>query len=253
LNQTGEYKVKLDLFEGPLDLLLYLVRKAEVDIVDISVSEVAKQYLEYLDIMRDLNINIASEYLSMASTLVRLKAQELLPDTEVEAIEDEEGIYNREQLIEKLLEYKTYKEAAGSLRKYEAEQYGSFSRGKQEEVEVTADNEGTDIGNVSVFDLIAAFKRVLLKAEEEKDDSVQVVERENIRLDDRIEHVIGYLEDKGEVPFEDLFKDDLRKLVLIVTFMAILELVKMRKITFRQESGFGKLFVKRRGKNIKKE
>lgn len=252
MNQAGEYKVKLDLFEGPLDLLLYLVLKSEVDIVDISVAEVAKQYLEYLDIMRDLNINIASEYLSMASTLVRLKAQELLPDTEVETFEDEEGIYNREQLIQKLLEYKTYKEAAGSLRKYEAQQYGSFSRGKHEDVEVTLDDSETDAGSVSVFDLITAFKRVLTKAQEADEESVRVVTRENIRLDDRLEHVLGYLEDKDEVPFEDLFQDDLRKLILIVTFMAILELVKMRKITFRQEKDFGRLFVKRRGTIIEK-
>ena len=252
MNQTDEYKVKLDLFEGPLDLLLYLVQKSEVDIADISVSEISKQYLEYLDIMRDLNINMASEYLSMASTLVRLKARELLPDTEAEVLEDEEGIYNREQLIEKLLEYKTYKEAAASLRKYEAEQYGSFSRGKHEDVEVTLDSDEASIGSVSTFDLITAFKRVLAQAHEAEDESVRVVERENIRLDDRLEHVLGYLEDKGEVPFEDLFQDDLRKLVLIVTFMAILELVKMRKITFRQERDFGKLFVKRRGNIIEK-
>ena len=129
MKQTDEYKVKLDLFEGPLDLLLYLVNKSEVDIVDISVAEISKQYLEYLDIMKNVDINIASEYLSMAATLVRLKAQELLPDVEAEVLEEEEGIYNRQQLIEKLLEYKTYKEAAGSLRKYEGEQYGSFSRG----------------------------------------------------------------------------------------------------------------------------
>lgn len=252
MNQTGEYKVKLDLFEGPLDLLLYLVQKSEVDIVDISVAEISKQYLEYLDIMRDLNINIASEYLSMAATLVRLKAQEILPDTEAEVLEDEEGIYNRELLIEKLLEYKTYKEAAGSLRKHEAEQYGSFTRGKHEDVEVTLDDEAY-VGNVSMFDLITAFRRVLQKAHDAGDEPVQVVERENIRLDDRLEHVLGYLEDKCEIPFEDLFKDDFRKLVLIVTFMAILELVKMRKITFRQESDLGKLFVKRRGNIIEKE
>lgn len=252
MNQTDEYKVKLDLFEGPLDLLLYLVQKAEVDIVDISVAEIAGQYLEYLDVMRDLNINIASEYLSMASTLVRLKAQELLPDIEAEAFEDEEGIYNREQLIEKLLEYKTYKEAAGSLRKYEAQQYGSFGRGQHEDVEITFDNSESGTDSISVFDLITAFRRVLEKAHEVEDESVRIVERENIRLDDRIEHVLGYLEDKGEVPFEDLFQDGFRKLVLIVTFMAILELVKMNKITFRQEKGFGRLFVKRRGTIIEK-
>ena len=253
MEQSNEYKVKLDLFEGPLDLLLYLVNKSEVAIADISVAEISKQYLEYLDIMKNLNINIASEYLSMAATLVRLKAQELLPDVEAEVLEEEEGIYNRQQLIEKLLEYKTYKEAAGSLRKYEGEQYGSFSRGKQEDVEVSLDSEETPLGAVGMFDLITAFKRVLEKAKESGKDSVQVVERENIRLDDRIEYVLGYLEDKSEVLFGDLFKDDFRKIVMIVTFMAILELVKMKKLSLRQEKHFGDLFVKKCAPIIEKE
>ena len=245
MKQADEYKVKLDLFEGPLDLLLYLVNKSEVDIMDISVAEISKQYLEYLDIMRNVSINLASEYLSMAATLVRLKALELLPDAEPEALEEEEGIYNRQQLIEKLLEYKTYKEAAGSLRKYEGEQYGSFSRGKQEDVEVSPDGEEASIGAVGMFDLITAFKRVLEMAKESDEDPVRVVGRENIRLDDRIEYVYGYLEDRNEVLFVDLFKDDFRKIVLVVTFMAILELVKMRKISLRQEKYLGDLFIKK--------
>ena len=104
-----EYEVRLELFEGPLDLLLYLVNKAEVNIVDISVSSIASQYLEYLDLMRDLNIDVASEYLHMAATLIRLKARELLPPQEGEVIDQEDGIYNREQLIQQLLEYKKFR------------------------------------------------------------------------------------------------------------------------------------------------
>lgn len=245
--RTDEYKVKLDLFEGPLDLLLYLVNKAEVNIVDISVAAVARQYLDYLDVIRDLNINIASEYLSMAATLVRLKSQELLPDQEAEVLdEDGEGIYNRQQLIEKLLEYKKYKEAAGSLRKFEAEQYGSFSRGSAEEVEVVAAGDDEYVSAVSVFDLITAFRRVLEKANDADQESVRVIQREDIKLDDRIEHVLGRVEDKDEVLFEELFKDDLRRIVIVVTFMAILELVKMKLIMFRQENNFGELFVRKR-------
>lgn len=246
MEQSNEYTVKLELFEGPLDLLLYLVTKAEVDITDISVSEISKQYLTYLDIIRNLNINIASEYLSMAATLVRLKAQELLPDQEAEVIEeDAEGIFNRQQLIEKLLEYKKFKEAAGSLKIYEAERFGSYARGKPEEVEALRENEEASFGSITIFDLIAAFKSVLEKAGEIDEDSVQVVQRENIRLDDRIERILGFLHDTDEVLFEDLFKDDFRKIVLVVTFMALLELVKMKEITFRQEEQFGRLYVKK--------
>jgi len=246
VEQSNEYTVKLELFEGPLDLLLYLVTKVEVDITDISVAEISKQYLAYLDIIRNLNINIASEYLSMAATLVRLKAQELLPDQEAEVIEeDAEGIFNRQQLIEKLLEYKKYKEAAGSLKIYEAERFGSYTRGKPEEVEALRDNEEVSFGSITIFDLIAAFKGVLDRAQEIDEDSIKIVQRENVRLDDRIERILGFLQDVDEVLFEDLFRDDFRKIVLVVTFMALLELVKMKEITFRQEEQFGRLYVKK--------
>jgi segregation and condensation protein A len=107
--QHQEYEVQLELFEGPLDLLLYLVNKSEVSIVDISVSEIVTQYLQYLDMIRDLNIDVASEYLHMAATLIRLKARELLPQQEGEELLEEDGIYNRDQLIQQLLEYKKFR------------------------------------------------------------------------------------------------------------------------------------------------
>jgi segregation and condensation protein A len=160
-----EYNVKLDLFEGPLDLLLYLVAKAEVEIADISVAQIAKQYLEYLDVIRELNIEIASEYLSMAATLTRLKAREVLGEEDEEGLEGgEDEIFTRQQLIDKLLEYKKYKEAAGSLRVYESERYGSYARGKSEEVEVGREEEEVSFGSIGVFDLVSAFKRILDRA-----------------------------------------------------------------------------------------
>lgn len=241
-----EYLVKLSLFEGPLDLLLYLVNRAEVDITQIQVSQIAQQYLEYLDLMRELNIDIAAEYLYMASTLIRLKARELLPPSEQEPLEGEEGIYNREQLIAQLLEYKKFKEAAHSLRHFEAEQIGCFTRGNTEPVTpLSAPDDGLVAGSVTVFDLITAFKRVVDRAN--ADGTVQqVIGHDTVRIDDRIEHVLGQLDSEREIPFEDLFADDVRRLVLVVTFMAILELIKMQEIHFRQETQFGRIFVKRR-------
>ena len=244
-----EYEVRLDLFEGPLDLLLYLVSKAEVNIVDIKVAEIAAQYLAYLDIMRDLNIDVAGEYLNMAATLVRLKARELLPDSEPEELGDADGgIYDREQLIAALVEYKKFKEAAGALKNYEERQFGSYARGMSENFEEIAlqpsGNEEITVGDVSVFDLISAFKSILERAVEEKPN--HVVEVENYRIDDRIEHIFTILSDLGdgrEVRFVDLFADNRKKIVLVVTFMAILELAKMRRIRFRQESTFGEIFV----------
>jgi segregation and condensation protein A len=240
-----EYEVKLSLFEGPLDLLLYLVNKAEVDIVQIPVAQIAEQYLEYLDLMRDLNIDLAAEYLYMASTLIRLKARELLPDAEPEVLPEDGGIYNRQQLIDQLLAYKKFKEAAFSLRNSEADQLGCFTRGATDEqyLETTPVQESF-IGSISVFDLIAAFKRILERSS--ADDPHYNINADNVKIDDRIEHVIGMLDMDREMRFEDLFAGDTRKIVLVVTFMAILELIKMGSIQFRQEEQFGAIFVKRR-------
>jgi segregation and condensation protein A len=241
-----EYLVRLSLFEGPLDLLLYLVSRAEVDITQIQVSQIAQQYLEYLDLMRELNIDIAAEYLYMASTLIRLKARELLPPSEQEPIPAEEGIYNREQLIAQLLEYKKFKEAAHSLRHFEAEQIGCFTRGNAEPVTpLSAPEDGLAAGAVTVFDLITAFKRVLDRAAANT-EAQQVIGHDMVRIDDRIEHVLGMIEADREIPFEELFADDVRRIVRVVTFMAILELIKMQEILFRQETRFGRIFVKRR-------
>jgi len=249
-----EYEVSLDLFEGPLDLLLYLVNKAEVNIVDIKVAEIAVQYLAYLDVMRDLNIDVAGEYLHMAATLVRLKARELLPDSPPEDLEgDDGGIHDRDQLIAALLEYRKFKEAAGALKGIEAKHFGAYKRGKAEDVDgLTADGEGgAAVENVSIFDLITAFRSILDRASATA-DADHIVEVDDCKVDDRIERVFTIMSETAigrEVPFEALFADDRRRIALVVTFMAILELVKMRRIRFRQEKAFGGIFVSRIDEN----
>ncbi len=242
-----EYEVKLNQFEGPLDLLLYLINKAEVNIVDICVTEIVTQYITYLDMIRELNIDIASEYLHMAATLIRLKARELLPPQEGEVIEQEEdGIYNREQLIQQLIEYKKFKEAASTLKVFESEQFGAFARGKAEVIEHKTSAEEVDLGNISIYDLLSAFKKILERVADPEAEYRHVVEVDNVKIDDRIEHILSLLSESEEVAFEDLFKGDTRKIVLVVTFMAILELVKMQEIRFRQEENFSAIFVIRR-------
>lgn len=241
--KSNEYQVRLEIFEGPLDLLLYLVNKAEVNIVDISVADITEQYLQYLDLIRELNIDIASEYLHMAATLIRLKAREILPDQPPEeGTTDEDGIYNREQLIAQLLEYKKFKEAALTLRTFESEHFGACSRGVPEQIEVRQERDDIDLGNISIFDLLSAFKRVLDRAKKEED--ILEIVADTLTIDEKIDKVLSILSDnKGELLFEDLFKDDKRKISIVVTFMAILELVKMGEITFRQEKLFGPIYV----------
>ncbi len=247
---SQEYEVKLDLFEGPLDLLLYLVNKAEVEIAEICVAEVTAQYLEYLQLMRELNINIAAEYLHMAATLIRLKARELLPGERPEESTGEESeIVSRQQLIEQLLEYRKFKEAARSLRSFEGRQFGSFPRGMSVEPEFEEEESSvvepvSSSGNLTVFDLLTAFKRVLEEASKVS-SRPHVVDVETVKLEDRIEHVIMKLDDCGEVRFADLFADDLRRITLVVTFMAVLELVRLQEVHFRQEERFGTIYVMR--------
>ncbi len=237
-----EYEVRLDLFEGPLDLLLFLVTKSEVEITAISVAQVTRQYLDYLDLIRELNIDVASEYLHMAATLLRLKARELLPRDTHENLEDaEDDIYTREQLIEQLLEYKKYKEAAGTLKVFESQQQGTFARGIKDEMPEVEEPEDPGIGNVTIFDLLTAFKSILERAATE--EPRHVVVSDDVRIDDRLEHILGLLSEKKEIPFAELFSDDVRRIALVATFMAILELIKMQQIWFRQEEQFGSIFV----------
>ena len=241
-----DYEVKIDQFEGPLDLLLYLVTKAEIDIAQISVSQVTKQYLEYLELLRELNIDVAAEYLHMAATLLRLKARELLPqDTPAEVLAGaEDEIYTREQLIQQLLEYKKYKEAAGTLKGFEAHQIGTFARGAAERVEIEEPDGTVSLGNITLFDILSALKSIM--ARQEETGPLHVVRLDVAKIDDRIERILGLLAEKAEVRFEELFTDDLRRITIVVTFMAMLELVKMQEIRFRQEERFGPIFVTRR-------
>jgi segregation and condensation protein A len=246
--KNKEYEVKLEMFEGPLDLLLYLVTKAEVDIVNLPVAQITGQYLEYLDLMRELNIDIAADYLHMAATLTYLKARELLPPADgAEGLsQPEEGIYNREELVRQLLEYQKYKQAAGAFKNFETEQIHLFKRGAADSIEAVPDGEaGVDLGSLSLFDILSAFKGVIERARGEEAYR-QTVLADTVKIDDRIDRVLTVLADCGEVRFEELFSDDLRKLVLVVTLMAILELVKMQEIGFRQEERFGPIFVSRR-------
>jgi segregation and condensation protein A len=194
--------------------------------------------------MRELNIDVASEYLHMAATLIRLKARELLPAQEDETEEEEEGIYNRDQLIAQLLEYKKFKEAADTLRIYESEHFGAFARGKGEVIEVERPTNEVDLGTISIFDLLAAFKRILERTDTEE-DSRHVVEVDVVKIDERIEIILSMLCEKDEVRFEDVFRGDYRKIVVVVTFMAILELIKMQQISFRQEESFGPIYILR--------
>ncbi len=237
---TGEeletYSVRLDKFEGPLDLLLYLIRKNEIDIYDIPIAEITGQYLQYIELMRMLDLDVAGEFIIMAATLIRIKARLLLPRQEDELEEDP-----REELILALLEYRRFKEASGILHRYESKERGILTRRDFSVVDTSTSEEF--VLEATVFDLLAAFKKVMDQYGREDQHSVS---REDIKVEDCIARILSLLESEDGVEFERLFGEAPARLLIIVMFMAILELVKRNEILARQASHFGEIRLYRR-------
>ena len=233
---SSNYSVKLEVFEGPLDLLLFLIRRNEVDIYDIPISLVAKQYLEYIELMKSLDLEIAGEFILMAATLIRIKAQMLLPATEDEEREEDP----REELVWALLEYKKYKQAAGVLEDKQKAESGYFRRSDFSYIEVSEEKEL--VKDVTLFDLLSAFKGIVEKTPKE---TFHQIEAEQITIEQRIEYILSCLKEKDGIEFEKLFLDNPIRLVLIVTFIAILELIRLREIKIRQSGNFAQIRVYR--------
>jgi segregation and condensation protein A len=231
----SSYKVQLDVFEGPLDLLLFLIRKEEVNIYDIPIAKITRQYLDYIQIMRLLNLDIAGDFIVMASTLIRIKAKTLLPPTGNE--EEGEAEDPRTELVQNLLEYQEYKKLADNLDERQAAQREIFFRFTPPE-QVVADSDS--MLDVSLFDLLAAFKEAMDAAPEEVFHEVQ---RQNISVEERIAFITEYLEEKKRVQFFDMFPKGTAKLILVVTFVALLELIKNQKVKIGQSQAFGDIWI----------
>ncbi len=232
---NGDYRVELEVFSGPLDLLLYLIKKEEVDIYNIPIARITSQYLRYIEMMHGLNLEIAGEFVLMAATLIRLKARLLLPRDE----SDSEEIDPREELILALVEYKKFKEAGEILREnalMEERNYVPPSpvgkiEGRVEEEPVTG-----------LFDLLMAFRDVLSAR---PDETVHEVEQEEINIEERVNIVMELLANKESATFRELFADIPRKIVAVVTFLAILELARHRRIRLMQARPFTEMRVYR--------
>lgn len=248
------YEVKLPVFEGPLDLLLYLVEKNELNTKDISIAAITDQYLDHLSAMRKADLGEAGEFLVMASRLMRLKARELLPAEEKDPLEEMEYLLDRQALIAQMMEYRKFKEAARSLRDIEARNFGAFPRGRAEKppsgaipkpdapsVQEMWDEDGES--EAGIYDLLAAFKSVLAIKPR---IPVHEVEIDEVTIEDRMQHVETELVDTGRVLFEDLFGNDPRVMAKVVTFMALLELCKLDRIVVRQNRALGTIWVYRK-------
>jgi segregation and condensation protein A len=232
------YKVKLDAFEGPLDLLLFLIKKSEIDVYDIPISEITQQYLDYIEIIQLLDLEAASDFILMAATLMRIKAQMLLPKPDLEEIEDIED--PRQELVYRLLEYKRFKDVALDLAEKEKEAKLTFQRGSYIFEHKTIEPDFSAISDVTLFDLVAAFRQVVGAKSAEP---VHRINEIKVNLEEQIQLVMDTLREKRRVEFTSLFNEADDKLVLIVTFIAILELVKQKNIRASQSDVFGKIII----------
>ena len=236
------YQVKLEHFEGPLDLLLFLIREHEVDIYDIPISLVTQQYLQYLELLKLLDLEVGSEYLLMAATLLRIKSKMLLPRRPEE--EEEEAVDPREELVQRLLEYRQFKEAAGVLNEHQDRNADVFYHPPSEQVD--EDLNGVETldtrlaGNLNLWDLLQAFKFTLDRA---KDDFDRTVERETLSIEDRMDDILDHLKRRKNLFFSALFQEDLSRPFLIITFLALLELIRQNRVVFEQTDTLGEIWL----------
>ncbi|MCE5262375.1 MAG: segregation/condensation protein A [Deltaproteobacteria bacterium] len=231
---SESYEIKLDIFEGPLDLLLYLIRKNEIDIYNIPIALITEQYLSYLEMMRSLNLDLAGEYLVLASTLIHIKSKLLLPPDEGED-EEEEGKDPRAELVRQLLEYQAFKDAALSLDGRPLLDRDVFTRGAPSEEPAAVDDDEAVV-EVDVFELFTAFRRILSRLDRKEELEIDV---EKISLADRINEIMERLSMAGQITFADLLEDGRNRRRIIYTFLAILELMKLRMIRASQSGPFG--------------
>jgi segregation and condensation protein A len=233
------YQIRLEKFEGPLDLLLHLIKKNEVNIYDIPIALIIQQYLDYLGMMKSLNLAVAGEFLVMAATLVQIKSRMLLPLDEREE-DEEEGPDPREELVRRLLEYKAFKEAAGQFDNRERLWREIFHR--SEDVPAAGRGGEAPLEEVTLFDLVDALQGVLARTPNRQ---MMEITPENLTVRDRMNAILEALEGREALPFLDLFEQVSQRLVVIVTFLALLELMRIKLVRVFQPETFGAILLSR--------
>ena len=235
-----EYKIKLDVFEGPLDLLLYLIRKEEVDIYDIPIERITGQYLQYLDVMRMMDLNIAGEFLVMSATLMMIKSRMLLPVEDRPDLEEEDEDDPRWDLVRQLVEYKKFKDAAMHLERLELTRENVFAR-DGDGVQIEAD-PNLALHDVSLFDLITAFSSALGNMPGE--DLTEIF-TEQYTVAQKIDELIERLTVEDSISVTALFRGMRSRQEVVCTFLAVLELIRLRQLRVRQREAFEEIVVER--------
>jgi segregation and condensation protein A len=231
-------RIRLPLFEGPLDLLLYLIRRDQIDIHDLPIAPITRQYMEYLDLMRELNLDVAGEFMVMAATLIHIKSKMLVPVEPTEAGGDEEGEDPREALVQRLLEFQRYKEAAGLLHQRGEIRQATWTR--SEGALPVFDERGEEMLEAGLFDLIAAFKELL---ERRRVLLAHEVAGEGPSIEERIEELLALIREGESLDFLDLFASLETKNEMITTFLALLELIRLKRVKIYQRGLFGPIRV----------
>ncbi|MFL2478271.1 MAG: segregation and condensation protein A [Verrucomicrobiales bacterium] len=237
----AENRVSLEIFEGPLDLLLYLIKKDEVDIYDVSIERITSQYVEYIDTFKILNIELASEFIVMAATLMYIKSRTLLPRNEQAPEDDVDEEDPRWELIRQLVEYKKFKDAAYYLERREADNQQIFASERQDAEE----DDEEPILNVGIFDLIRAFQGILKRFEDEED--LAEIADDRFTVSDKIDYLMVRVNKGEKIKFAELFAEATTKGEVMVTFLALLELIRLNEFQVRQERILGEIEIKRSG------
>jgi segregation and condensation protein A len=239
LVQMAEYKVKFEVFEGPLDLLLYLIKKEEVDIYEVNLTRLATQFIEYIETLRMLDLEIAGEFLVMAATLMYIKSRELLPvDQQAQVEGEDEGEDPRWELIRQLVEYKKFKDAAAQLQVLEARQEDVFPRAPAKPEFAAEAPTGPE---ASIFDLVNAVN-VVLKRFSQAEDRRDIFE-DKWTVSEKLEHLMRVLSERLSVRFSDLFEGVTSRSEVVVTFLALLELIRLKQVTAVQREPFGEIEI----------
>jgi len=233
-----DYKVKLEVFEGPLDLLLYLIKRDEIDIYDISIERITRQYLEYLQAFKELKIDIAGEFVVMAANLIYLKSRSLLPLDQQPPEEDAEEDDPRWDLIRQLIEYKKFKEAAAQLHDRALEQERIFTR---DGGSAAISGAPLPLHEVGIFQLIHAFQEVIKRVEARED--LQEIFGERFSVSDKIEKILERVGDGPPVRFSELFGQIVSRVEIVVTFLALLELIRLNQVRAMQRKMFDEIEI----------
>ncbi|HSB62356.1 MAG TPA: segregation/condensation protein A [Vicinamibacteria bacterium] len=231
-------RIQLPLFEGPLDLLLYLIRREQIDIHDIPIAPITRRYMEYLELMKELNLDVAGEFMVMAATLIHIKSKMLVPVAPAEAAGEEEAEDPRAELVQRLLEFQRYKDAAGVLHQQAQIRAATWTR--PDSVLPRFDDAGEEMLEAGLFDLIAAFRDLL---ERRKTLLAHEVEPEGQSVESRMEELLGLIREGGSLEFLELFRSLLTKGAMILTFLALLELIRLKRVKVYQRGMFGPIRV----------